>query len=170
MWWLRQLRHDLGFARLCVRRLSCSLVPAQPSPRRSDPSSPDNNPTRPHRLRSPPQYSSKRRSFTPKLNDYRWQAIKDAVEKAERALELRRQHFGERHPTLPNRSSNWEFLHTNWERYDRAETLVDQALAMREATLGPDHALVAESFSDLASILLVKGDFVRPGIRCFSER
>ena len=33
---------------------------------------------------------------------------------------------------------------------------------MREATLGPDHVLVAESLSDLASILLVKGDFVRP--------
>ena len=88
--------------------------------------------------------------------------FKDAVEKAERALELRRQHFGERHPDVAQSLEQLGILAYQLGAYDRAETLVDQALAMREATLGPDHALVAESLSDLASILLVKADFVRP--------
>ena len=47
-------------------------------------------------------------------------------------------------------------------QYDRAEALIADALKIREATLGPNHLDVAESLSDLASMLLVRGDYVRP--------
>ena len=88
--------------------------------------------------------------------------LKDALDKTDRALAIRRQYRGEMHPDVAYSVSQLGEIAYRQGQYDRAEALVSDALQIREATLGPNHLDVAESLGNLASMLLVKGDYVRP--------
>jgi CHAT domain-containing protein/tetratricopeptide (TPR) repeat protein len=90
------------------------------------------------------------------------QQYRDAADKTQRALEIRRQRLGEMHPDVAysvNRMGRVAYYQGD---YSRAETLFGDALRIREGTLGPENVAVAESLSDLASIFLRRGDYVRP--------
>ena len=88
--------------------------------------------------------------------------FRDATEKTQRALELRRQHLGENHPDVAYSINRLGILAYYQGDYTRAEMLIRDALRIREATLGADDFAVAESLNDLASMFLVRGDYVRP--------
>lgn len=88
--------------------------------------------------------------------------FKEAAEKSERALAIRRQLLGARHPDVAQSIERLGIIAYYQGDYANAEKLVAEALDIREATLGPDHLDVAESLSDLASMSLVRGDYVRP--------
>ena len=88
--------------------------------------------------------------------------FREATDKTQRALELRRKHLGDTHPDVAYSLNRLGILAYYQGDYTRAETLVQDALRIREATLGANHLAVAESLSDLASMLLVRGDYVRP--------
>jgi CHAT domain-containing protein/tetratricopeptide (TPR) repeat protein len=88
--------------------------------------------------------------------------LKEAAEKTEQALAIRRQHLGEMHPDVAYSMSQLGDIAFSQGQYDRAETLISGALKIREATLPPDHLNVADSLGNLAAILLVRGDYIRP--------
>jgi CHAT domain-containing protein/TolA-binding protein len=88
--------------------------------------------------------------------------FKEAAEKTERALALRKQHLGEMHPDVAYSLGRLALAAYYEGDYARAEALARDTLRIREATLGPEHLDVAESLSDLASFVLVRGDYVQP--------
>jgi len=88
--------------------------------------------------------------------------FREATEKTQRALDLRRERLGENHSDVAYSVNRLGTLAYFQGDYTRAETLIRDALRIREATLGPDDFAVAESLSDLATIFLVRGDYVRP--------
>ena len=88
--------------------------------------------------------------------------FRDATEKTQRALDLRRQHLGENHSDVAYSINRLGTLAYYQGDYTRAEMLIRDALRIREATLGPDDFAVAESLNDLASMFLVRGDYVGP--------
>src|SRR6185436_5374955 len=88
--------------------------------------------------------------------------FRDATEKTQRALDLRRQHLGENHADVAYSINRLGTLAYYQGDYTRAEMLIRDALRIREATLGPDDFAVAESLNDLASMFLVRGDYVGP--------
>src|SRR3546814_9869096 len=51
---------------------------------------------------------------------------------------------------------------TKQKRYDEAEPLLHQALAMRRATLEPGHPHIAVNINNLANMYREPGDYVRP--------
>jgi len=87
---------------------------------------------------------------------------KEAAEKTERALALRRQQLGDRHPDVAQSTERLGIVAYYQGDYARAEKLITEALTIREAVLPPDHLDLAESLSDLASIMVVRGDYVGP--------
>ena len=95
--------------------------------------------------------------------------FKEAADKIEKALALRRQQLGERHPDVAQSIGRQGIIAYCQGDYAKAETLATDALAIREAALPPDHLDVAESLSDVATMILVRGDYVDPS-RCFSAR
>ncbi len=86
----------------------------------------------------------------------------EAAEKTERALALRRQQLGERHPDVAHSIGRLGIIAYYQGDYARAEKFATDALAIREAALPPDHLDLAESLGDLATMLMVRGDYVRP--------
>ncbi|MDH5411367.1 MAG: tetratricopeptide repeat protein, partial [Alphaproteobacteria bacterium] len=49
--------------------------------------------------------------------------------------------------------NNLAWLYSTQNKFDKAEKLIRRALAIREATYGPIHPDVAESFDDLADLM-----------------
>ncbi len=88
--------------------------------------------------------------------------FKEATEKVEKALAIRRQLLGEQHAEVAQSIARLGIIAYYQGDYARAETLVADALKIREAVLPADHLDVAESLSDLASMLVVRGDYARP--------
>ena len=88
--------------------------------------------------------------------------FKEAAEKLERALSIRRQALGESHPDVAQSLSRLGIVAYYLGDYARAEQLAQNALKIREATLGAGDVAVADSLSDLGSVFQVRGDFVRP--------
>jgi CHAT domain-containing protein/tetratricopeptide (TPR) repeat protein len=88
--------------------------------------------------------------------------FKDAAEKTKQALALRREHLGEMDPAVAYSIGRLAVIAYYQADYAGAETFARDALRIRVAALGPDHLDVAESLSDLASFVLVRGDYVQP--------
>jgi CHAT domain-containing protein/tetratricopeptide (TPR) repeat protein len=88
--------------------------------------------------------------------------LKEAAEKTEQALAIRRQHLGEMHPDVAYSMGQLAAIAYAQGRYDRAETLFRDALRIRKAMLGPNDLDVADSLENLATILLARGDYVQP--------
>ena len=77
----------------------------------------------------------------------------DEAQKAlERALEIRRQILGVRHPDVAVSLNNLAELYRVQGRVNDAQPLFEHALAIREETLGKDHPDVAQSLNNLALI------------------
>jgi CHAT domain-containing protein/tetratricopeptide (TPR) repeat protein len=87
---------------------------------------------------------------------------RDAAEKTQRALGIRRKQLGEKHPDVAYSLNQMGILSYYQGDYGRAETLIGDALRIRETSLGSEDVAVAQSLGDLASIFLVRGDYVRP--------
>ena len=86
----------------------------------------------------------------------------EAAERLERALSLRRQNLGEKHPDVAQSLSRLGTVAFYQGNYPRAEQLFQDALNIREATLAAQDVAIADSLTDLASVFQVRGDYVRP--------
>ena len=70
----------------------------------------------------------------------------------ERALNIRKQMLGARHPEVAVSLNNLAELYRTQGRVNDAQPLFEHALAIREETLGKDHPDVAQSLNNLALI------------------
>ena len=87
---------------------------------------------------------------------------KEAAEKLDRALSIRRQALGEVHPDVAQSMERLGIVALSQGDYARAEQLVQNALKIREATLSANDVAVGESLVDLGTVYQLRGDFVRP--------
>ncbi|MDA8018729.1 MAG: serine/threonine-protein kinase [Thermoanaerobaculia bacterium] len=76
----------------------------------------------------------------------------------ERALSLRRENLGSRHPQTAQSLNSLGMLRRRQADYDAAITLHREALSLRRDILGEEHPEVAESLNNLGLVLLRKGD------------
>ena len=88
--------------------------------------------------------------------------FKEATDKLERALAIRRQTYGETHSAVAESIAKLGIVAYYLGDYARAEQQLQTALTIREATLSAGDVLIAESLSDSASVYQVRGDYVRP--------
>lgn len=77
----------------------------------------------------------------------------------ERALALRREAFGERHPATAESMHHLGDLLVARGRYDAAEPLYRRALQLQRELLGEPHPRVAHSIASLAVLLQDRGDY-----------
>jgi len=75
-----------------------------------------------------------------------------AIPLAERYVDLVRQRYGDEHPDFVTAISSLGSLYKSQRRYAEAETLMKQALAIREKDLGPNDLQVSESLDALAAL------------------
>ena len=87
---------------------------------------------------------------------------KEAAEKLDRALSIRRQALGEVHPDVAQSMQRLGIVALSQGEYARAEQLAQNALKIREAALSANDVAVGESLTDLATVYQVRGDYVRP--------
>lgn len=76
-----------------------------------------------------------------------------AIEAHQRALTLRRQLFGEKHPLVARSHSNLGIAFKGLGRLDDARAQYERALAIDEAALDPSHPQVAETLNNLGNVL-----------------
>lgn len=76
----------------------------------------------------------------------------------EEALEIRRQHFGERHEDIGTSLAHLAQLTYRKGGYAEALPLLEQALAMQRATLGDGDLEVANRLAELGVLLYTKGE------------
>ena len=79
----------------------------------------------------------------------------------ERAVELSRARFGETHPELAARLTDWAAVLAARGEYARAETLLTRAHGILRRTRGPEDTSVAIALSAMASVQRQKGNFVQ---------
>ncbi len=82
-----------------------------------------------------------------------------ARELLERAIALRREHLGPRHPDLATSEYVLAGLMRRLGEFDEAEAHYRRALDIRIAALGPDHRDVAGSWAGLANVFIEKGEY-----------
>src|SRR5204863_266388 len=78
-----------------------------------------------------------------------------------RALEIRKQVLGEKHPDYACSLNNLAFLYGEQGDYTRAEALFRQALQIRKQVLGEKHPEYASSLSNLALLYMQQRDYPR---------
>jgi hypothetical protein len=69
------------------------------------------------------------------------------------------EHLGTEHPFLATSLNNLAELYRTTGHYTRAETLYQQALAIRRAAFGEIHPAVAAILNNLAGLYLTIGDY-----------
>ena len=84
-----------------------------------------------------------------------------ALEPARRALEIRKQVLGERHPDYATSLNNLAWLYQAMGDDVRAEPLYRQALEIRKQVLGEHHPDYAHSLNNLAALYKSLGDYAR---------
>lgn len=92
---------------------------------------------------------------------YQQGKTKQALELAERSLQLRLTILGKEHPGCAMSLNNTAVIYTALADYAKAELLCVEALAIREKMLGKDHPDYANSLNNLAQIYHSKGDFIK---------
>ena len=83
----------------------------------------------------------------------------EALKSARRALAIRKEVLGERHPKYATSLNNLAFLLEAQGDYAGARPLYEQALAIRKEVLGERHPDYAVSLSNLAGLLNAQGDY-----------
>jgi len=85
-----------------------------------------------------------------------------ALEPARRALEIRKQVLGERHPDYATSLNNLAVLYRSMGDYAKAEPLFRQALEINKQVLGERHSSYAAGLNNLAELYESMGDYARP--------
>lgn len=80
-----------------------------------------------------------------------------AIEAHQRALTLRRQLFGDKHPLIARSHSNLGIAYRGLGRLDDARAQYQEALTIEEAVLDPSHPSVAETLNNLGNVLQAQG-------------
>ncbi len=83
----------------------------------------------------------------------------EALKSARRALAIREEVLGERHPDYANSLNKLALLLKSQGDYARARPLYEQALAIRKEVLGERHSDYAQSLDNLAMLLSATGDY-----------
>ena len=83
----------------------------------------------------------------------------EALKSARRALAIRKEVLGERHPDYAQSLNNLALLLWAQGDYAGARPLYEQALAMRKEVLGERHPDYATSLNNLANLLSATGDY-----------
>lgn len=104
------------------------------------------------RVDSPPELEASLANNLGVLAYYRGQYAQ-AVEAHQKALVLRRQIFGERHPLVARSHSNLGIAYRQLGRLDEARAEYEQALTIEEAVLDPSHPQVADTLNNLGNVL-----------------
>src|SRR3546814_2535926 len=74
---------------------------------------------------------------------------------------MTRKLYDDNHPKVAASMGQLATMLTKQKRYDEAEPLLHQALAMRRATLEPGHLHIAVNINNLANLYREQGDYVR---------
>jgi CHAT domain-containing protein len=101
-----------------------------------------------------------------RLNDevvafYRQGRFREAVEKAQQVVEIRKQALGEKHPAYATSLNNLALLYSSQSDYAQAEPLYRQALAIRKQALGANHPFYASSLNNLASLYKSQSNYAQ---------
>ena len=80
-----------------------------------------------------------------------------AAEAHQRALSLRTELLGERHPLVARSHSNLGSAYKSLGRFEDARAEYEQALAIEELALDPSHPQVADTLNNLGNVLLAQG-------------
>ncbi len=83
--------------------------------------------------------------------------FQQALDAHQRALTLRRQLFGDKHPLVARTHSNLGIAYKGLGRLDDARAQYEQALAIDEAALDATHPQVAETLNNLGNVLQMQG-------------
>jgi tetratricopeptide (TPR) repeat protein/predicted Ser/Thr protein kinase len=86
--------------------------------------------------------------------------LEDALTHYQRALAIREEVFGPRHPVVAESLDNIGGLLGAQEELEEALTHHQRALAIREEVFGPRHPVVAESLDDIGRVLRDQGKLV----------
>jgi CHAT domain-containing protein/Tfp pilus assembly protein PilF len=84
---------------------------------------------------------------------------RQAIPLAQKALEIRKQVLGPRHPFYADSLNNLAFLYQTQGEYTQAEPLYCQALEVRKQVLGERHPAYAESLNNLAFLYQTQGEY-----------
>jgi eukaryotic-like serine/threonine-protein kinase len=79
----------------------------------------------------------------------------------QRAVQLSREWYGERHPDVAAKLTNWASVLSARGDYARAESLLIRAHDILSRTRGPEDTTVTTALSALASVARMKGNFAR---------
>jgi CHAT domain-containing protein/tetratricopeptide (TPR) repeat protein len=85
----------------------------------------------------------------------------EALPVAQKALELRKQVLGERHPHYAGSLNNLARLYQDQGEYAKAEPLFRQALEIRKEVLGERHPDYAQSLNNLAALYQDQGEYAK---------
>jgi CHAT domain-containing protein/Tfp pilus assembly protein PilF len=85
----------------------------------------------------------------------------EALPSAQKALEIRKQVLGERHPDYALSLNNLVALYRAEGEYAKAEPLYRQALELRKQVLGPRHPYYATSLNNLGVLYQSQGEWAR---------
>ena len=76
-----------------------------------------------------------------------------------RSVELSRAIYGASHPVVADRLTRWSVALLRVSQYARADSLLLEALSMRERALGREHVEVGETLTELANLKRLQGDY-----------
>ena len=90
--------------------------------------------------------------------------IKEAKPLIKRALNIRKEIFGDNHPDIANSYNNLAGLYIQQGQYRKAEPYFRQALEILENTLGPDHphTILVKGYYERNKKILAKIEKPRP--------
>ena len=83
-----------------------------------------------------------------------------------RALHIREQQLGPKHPDVANSLNNLANLYADQGKYEEAEPLYRRALTIREQQFGSEHSDVADSLNNLAILYYQQGKYTQTEPLC----
>ena len=86
-----------------------------------------------------------------------------AVERARAVLDSRRRAYGEEHPYVAEALNDVAFTYRKQGRYDEAEPLYRESIALKRRLLGNDHPALASSLNNLGVLFGVSGRYDEVG-------
>jgi tetratricopeptide (TPR) repeat protein/CHAT domain-containing protein len=95
------------------------------------------------------------------LHLYQPGKTQEALPLAQKALAIRKQLLGERHPDYATSLSCLAFLYESWGEYAKAEPLLCQALDIYKQVLGERHPDYATSLNNLAELYRKRGEYAK---------
>ena len=119
----------------------------------------DKTPPAPSREDKERQLAEANRLDSEAIKCYGEGRFREAIPRAQQALEIRKAVLGERHPDTANSLNNLAFVLETQRDYAAARPLYEQALAIYKAVLGDRHPETASTMNSLALLLEAQGDY-----------